>query len=100
VNQAESITTEVQLPVELYPAMEEVREVCKRNFVLLETAPEETKEKLEFIHEHHGLHAYRYIQMSDGSILALWANDPSGDIKFKAFPNMDEATVWSPRDER
>jgi plasmid stabilization system protein ParE len=50
--------------------------------------------------KHHGLHAYRYEEQSDGSVLAIYANDEKGKIKLKAFENMQEASLWSPREER
>lgn len=48
----------------------------------------------------HGLHAYRYEQFDDGSVVALYVNDPSGQVKMKAFDDLETASLWSPRDER
>lgn len=50
--------------------------------------------------QHHGLHAYRYEEQDDGSVIAFYINDPSLEIKTKCFANMTEASAWSPRDER
>jgi hypothetical protein len=50
--------------------------------------------------EHHGLHAYRYEVLSDDSVIAIYANDPSGQIKLKSFANLETASFWSPRNER
>lgn len=55
---------------------------------------------LEHRATHHGLHAYRYEECDDGSVVALYANDADGTIKMKAFSDIDEASAWSPRDER
>lgn len=55
---------------------------------------------LAHIAEHHGLHAYSYEPCSDGSIVAIWSNDTEGTIQLKAFANIEEASLWSPRDER
>jgi len=51
-------------------------------------------------YEHHGLHAYRYEEQDDGSVLAIYANDESGEIKLKAFEDIAAASLWSPRNER
>jgi hypothetical protein len=56
--------------------------------------------RLKHTHEHHGLHAYSYEELGDGSVVALWANDEAGDVKTKAFASMEEASLWTPRDER
>lgn len=51
--------------------------------------------------EHHGLHVYRYEEMSDGSIVALYVTDKHPKtVKFKAFDNIEAASEWSPREER
>jgi len=55
---------------------------------------------LHFRHRTQGLHAYRYEVQDDGSCLAIYANDASGEIKMKAFPDIETASLWSPRDER
>ena len=50
---------------------------------------------------HHGLHVYRYEQMSDGSVVALYVTDKHPKtVKFKAFDSITEASEWSPREER
>lgn len=48
----------------------------------------------------HGLHAYRYEEMDDGSVVALYVNERDGNVKMKAFADIEEASLWSPRDER
>jgi hypothetical protein len=50
--------------------------------------------------QYHGLHAYRYEQMDDGSVVALYVNDRSLEVKALAFDTLAEASAWSPRDER
>lgn len=50
--------------------------------------------------KHHGLHAYRYEPCSDGSVVAFYVNERNGAIKMKAFASIEEASQWSPRDER
>lgn len=55
---------------------------------------------LEHRETHHGLHAYRYEEQSDGSVVALYINSPDLAVKMKAFPNIETASLWSPREER
>lgn len=49
---------------------------------------------------HHGLHAYRYEECDDGSVVALYANTKTANLKMKAFDSIEEASQWSPRNER
>ncbi len=103
MNKAEEIVKEGASPKQYADAISEVSEACKRGWAFLDEDSEiepEARALLEEKAENHGLHAYRYIALDDGSVLAIFANDPSGDVKFKAFPSMDEAQEWSPRDER
>jgi hypothetical protein len=67
-------------------AAKEVSAVCKRAY---EQHPDKTE----------GLHAYRYEVNKDGSCTAYWANDPTGKVKTKKFDSLEEASLWSPRDE-
>lgn len=64
-------------------------------------AEEAAAELLAKKREDHGLHAYHYVQFDDGSVLAVWAShDDPGNVKFKAFDDVDAASEWTPRDER
>lgn len=92
---AEILEEMQDIPEDLDEAANEVSEMCKHGFVLAET-----NESLQERERIHGLHAYRYEEFDDGSAVALWANDPEGKVKLKAFADMKEASVWSPRDER
>lgn len=47
-----------------------------------------------------GFHAYRYEVCSDGSVVALYVTDESEQVQMKAFESMEEASLWSPRQER
>jgi hypothetical protein len=67
-------------------AAEEVAAVCKQAYL---DHPERTE----------GLHAYRYEVQPDGSCIAYWANDPSGEVKERTFDSLATASGWSPRDE-
>jgi len=42
------------------------------------------------------LHAYRYEELDDGSVVAIWGRK-QGELNYKAFANMQEASAWSPR---
>lgn len=46
-----------------------------------------------------GLLNYRYEQQDDGSVVALYVKGRNSTVKMKAFPNIEEASLWSPRDE-
>lgn len=50
--------------------------------------------------KYHGLHAYRYETCDDGSVVALWSNSATGELNMNAFPDLETASLWSPRDER
>jgi hypothetical protein len=67
-------------------ASEEVAAVCKQAYL---DHPERTE----------GLHAYRFEVETDGSCIAFWANDPTGEVKQKEFASLELAGKWSPRDE-
>lgn len=47
-----------------------------------------------------GFHAYRYEVCSDGSVVALYVTDTEPNVQMMAFASMEEASLWSPRDER
>jgi hypothetical protein len=102
MSQADKIVKSGELPAKLDGAAEEVSELCQQGWSHLENEeiPEETRALLQEKADNHGLHAYRYEELDDGSVVAIYANDPNGDVKFKAFDSMEEASKWSPRDER
>lgn len=85
------------LPSELQEGADHVSKVCKEGFAKLESAPED--DPIHTVHKNHGLHAYRYEIMPDGSSVVLYANDPAGKVKMKAFDTHEEASQWSPREE-
>lgn len=92
---AEEIVSKGKLPKEWSDAADEVSGLCQQAH-----ANAENDELLASKKENHGLHAYRYETCDDGSVVALYANDADGEVKMKAFSSIEEASAWSPRDER
>lgn len=99
---AETLLDSTEISARFSAEIQDVSETCKRQHAMLtdENIPEEDRERLEFLLEHSGIHAYRYEVMPDGSVIALWANDSTGEVKFKTFNDMEQASLWSPREER
>lgn len=46
-----------------------------------------------------GIHAYRYEEMPDRSVVAIYVKNDDLTPKMKAFADIEEASAWSPRDE-
>jgi hypothetical protein len=109
---AEKLEKSTKVPANLQEAANEVSSTIKEGFrqldihrsldenQLQDPDARRGKEALEFAYKHHGLHAYRYENLDDGSCIALWSNTPDGIVKIKAFKDIQEASQWSPRDER
>jgi hypothetical protein len=99
---AETMVSGTDISEVFADAITDVSDHCKRGFEMLNDGdiPEADREALAQKLEDHGLHAYRYEVMDDESVVALYANDPSGEVKFKTFEDMAQASKWSPRDER
>jgi hypothetical protein len=87
------------LPEELHEAAEDVLRQIAESYKAPELAEPEILQNLMDKKEWHGFHAYRYEILSDGSVIALYATEPE-NLKIKAFADMTEASLWSPRDER
>lgn len=102
MSQADKVVKTGELPAKFDGAVEEVSELCRQGWSHLENeeVSQDTRAILKEKAKNHGLHAYRYEELDDGSVVAIYANDPSGEVKFKAFDSMEEASAWSPRDER
>jgi len=96
--QAEQIVESGAVPGEWEDGAEEVRAACKQAHASLDDV--DVSDPVHEVAANHGLHAYRYEVCDDGSVVALWANTKRADLKLKAFENMEEASLWSPRDER
>lgn len=95
MTKAETLEKSQKVPAELKEAADHVSEVAKNAYTALENAPENSR--LRTTHENHGLHAYRYEILDDDSCIVLYANDEKGDVKIKAFSNIEEASQWTPR---
>lgn len=92
---AEKAVASGKVPSNLAERAEEVSATCAQGHTDADSSEELAQKR-----EDHGLHAYSYEQMGDGSVLALWANDADGTVQMKAFADIDEASKWTPRDER
>lgn len=92
---AESFERARVVPGSLIHAAQEVSSVCRKGHADAEIHPVLARKRLT-----HGLHAFRYEVLEDGSCVALWANDPKGTVRIKAFPSLQEASLWTPRSER
>lgn len=86
-------------PAGMEDAAEDVLRQIEASYKTLDDAEPEILQNLLDKQEWHGFHAYRYEIMDDASVIALYALKP-GELKIKAFPNMMEASKWSPREER
>lgn len=96
--QAERMENSGKPTAALKEAADEVSAAAKNAFEQYEASDED--DHLRFVHDNHGLHAYRYEVLDDDSVVALYANDPSGEVKVKAFESLAEASKWSPRQLR
>lgn len=92
---AESFERAKVVPGSLIHAAQEVSIVCRKGHADAEVIPALARKRVT-----HGLHAFRYEVLEDGSCVALWANDPAGTVKIKAFSSLQEASLWTPREER
>lgn len=96
MTQAEEIVESNKFPSrEWEDGADEVSAFCQEAY-----RAAKNNEELAAVADNHGLHAYRYELCGDDSVIAIYANDPEGTIKLKAFPSLEEASLWSPRDER
>lgn len=108
MTKAEKIAQSGNIPSEWDESAEHVRQTCKQAFETLNTGKNAdgdviepaAMEMLQHRAEHHGLHAYAYQTCDDGSVVALYANTKTANLKLAAFTDMESASRWSPRDER
>lgn len=97
MTKAEEIVKSGKIPDKWIDKAGEVTGACKDGWMHLESEPEDGE-----LHQRlmgRVPHAYCYMEAGDGSIVALWANTKTGNVKMKAFENIEEASRWSPRDE-
>jgi hypothetical protein len=94
---AENIVESRTVPAGLLPAAQAVANQLARDTHMWNNLPEQDGRP-------QVLHAYQYEQLDDGSVLAFYAIDQDMDgghpvIRLKAFPTLEQASAWMPRDE-
>jgi len=99
VTEAEKYEESQRPPPQCEKAAEDVLRQIEESYDTVAKAEGQDKEILLDRAKWHGIHAYRYEILDDGSVIALYSHEP-GELKIKAFDDMEDASNWSPRDER
>jgi hypothetical protein len=99
MTEAENCEQTQLVPEGFEDAAKDVLRQIEESYNAPNVAEPEVVQRLADKMEWHGFHAYRYEILGDGSVIALWSAMP-GELKIKAFSDMQEASRWSPRSER
>jgi len=107
---ADAVAEMTQIVEDAYAELDKLPEdaqVPAKTFHTDEATGEVTEQELEDTVQHplqvreaaHGLFAYRYEPCDDGSVVAVYVKGRDGNVGLVAFPSIEAASAWSPRDE-
>ena len=97
---AEHIVESRTVPAGLLPAAQAVANQLARDTYVWNNLPDDQQATRPPV-----LHAYQYELLDDSSCLAFYATEQDLDtagkpvVRLKAFPSLELASVWTPRDE-